>query len=520
VDSARLAGPLSGGSVALDERAAFKTIAHAVRYHLYLLIAIIALFVLAAGAATYVRPPTYQGTALLFVDERFNSSQGFDLALQAGELMSAHFIQAATSGPVLDRACSGKYFDTAGTATFTCTAGGLGPHVSANTVKGTSWIAVNADARSSVESAARANAVARAMLDQNQADIAALLKPTSDYLQSELIRLDTAIAAEQAAIALLPPVPAFQPAIAGHQATLTLLQSQYSATYGRAQDLVLQQNRLTGSLTLVQQAAPPARPIDPDLVRYLAAGLVAGLCVALFVVLLVDRFDDRLYETEALAHAAGTRLVVAVSQKDSKRLSNHASEPYALARANLLAQHPRLSKVLVVAASSRDRVRPVAAGLGLAGVKAGQRVLVVDADAQTYVMHQQAGRNGSKMTIVSAPSRGDARIASEALADADDNYDLTIMSAPSPDRDPTAVSLAHTADIAIVVATARSTRLADVRRTADSLRMAGIQVAASILATDSVKEAELPRSEQSQPELYEAAANQWRLPTWRGPGGS
>jgi hypothetical protein len=43
--------------------------------------------------AAIVRPPVYQGTALLFVDERFNSSQGFDLALQAGELLSAHFIQ-------------------------------------------------------------------------------------------------------------------------------------------------------------------------------------------------------------------------------------------------------------------------------------------------------------------------------------------------------------------------------------------------------------------------------------------
>jgi Mrp family chromosome partitioning ATPase len=152
-------------------------------------------------------------------------------------------------------------------------------------------------------------------------------------------------------------------------------------------------------------------------------------------------------------------------------------------------------------------------------VKAGQKVLVVDAQASTYVMHQQSGRNGSKMTIVSAPTTGGTRIADEALADADGKYDLTIFSAPSPHQDPTAVSLARTADVAIVVATARATRFSDVKRTVETLRSAGIQIAASILATESVKEVEAGAPEQPEPELYEMAVNQLRLPTWRGPIG-
>jgi hypothetical protein len=357
------------------------------------------------------------------------------------------------------------------------------------------------------------------MLDQNQADITALLKPTGDYLRAELTRLDSEIAAEQVAIAKLQPVLSQQAELAADQAKLTALQSQYSATYARSQDLVIEQNRLAGSLTLVQLADTPAKPIDPDPLRYLAAGLVVGLVAGLATVVVVDRFDDRLFEIEALSQAAGTRLVVAVSHREARKLSGHASDPYALARANLLAQHPRLSRVLVVAASRRDRVRPIAAGLGFAGVKAGLRVLVVDADAQTYVMHQQAARNGSKMTIVSAPSDGDVRIANEALADPQGQYDLTIMSAPSPDSDPTAVSLAHTADIAIVVATRRSTRFSEVRRTAESLRMAGIQVAASIFSTDSVREVPL-QAEHLDPQLHDVAVSQSRLPTWRGPGGS
>jgi capsular polysaccharide biosynthesis protein len=505
----------------VDERAALKTIANAIKHRLYVLIAIVASFTLAAGIAAIIRPPAYQGTALLFVDERFNSSQGFDLALQAGELLSAHFIQTATSRSVLESACSGTYFDTPATSGFSCDAATLAGNVSASTVKGTDWIGVNATASSAAESAALANAVGRAMIDQNKADVRQLIGPTLDSLNSELKTLSTEIQLEQTTIDQLQKQtpPGQQAPIAGHQANLSLLQSQYSATYAKSQDLLIEENQLSGSLTLVQPAIPPLKPYDPNPLIYIAVGLAAGLCVGLFTVVLVDRFDDRIFEPEALSLAAGTRLVVAVSSRDSGSLPNRPSEPYALARANLLAQHPHLTKILVVAASSRDRVRTVAAGLGMAGVKAGQRVLVVDAEASTYVMHQQSGRNGSRMTIVSSPVDGGTRIANEALADADGKYDLTIFSTPSPDRDPTAVSLARTADVAIVVATARATRFSDVKRTTETLRLAGIHVAASVFATDSGKGAEAAAPDRPEPELYEMAVNQLRLPTWRGPQG-
>jgi len=126
-------------------------------------------------------------------------------------------------------------------------------------------------------------------------------------------------AAKQATVDLLQKqtAPGQTAAIAGHQANLNLLQSQYSATYARSQDLVIEENRLAGSLTMVQAAVAPLKPYDPDPVRYLAAGLAAGLCVALITVLLVDRFDDRLFETDALGLAAGTRLVVAVNSEKS-----------------------------------------------------------------------------------------------------------------------------------------------------------------------------------------------------------
>jgi capsular polysaccharide biosynthesis protein len=495
----------------MDERAAFRTIGNGIKHRKYVLIAIVALITIGAGVASFVRPPTYQGEALLFIDQRFiTSSQTIDL--QGGELLTAHFIQEATSQPVLGRAVN-----AAAAQGYSYTPTTLGLHISAQTVRGTDWIGISATARSPLESADLANDVANALVAQNADDIHAQLAPNRSYIDAQLKQLSSDIAKEQAKIDALPAGTPPSTA-AAEQAQLTLLQSQYSSNYTKSQDLQIEENRLVGSLTLAQQATAPPKPIDPDPLRYIAAGLVAGFLIGLVVVVLLDRFDDRIFESEALSQAAGTRLVVAVSHKESTSTSAGPGHAYTLARANLLAQYPHMRKLLVVAASHRDIVRPIAAGLGMAAVKAGQKVMVVDAEASAYVMQSQAGKNGSTMTIVSSPTNGEARF-DEDPVDGDGKYQLTILSAPSPDSDPAAVTAARTADIAIVVATARATRYSDVRRTVETLRMTGIQVVASILA-DGIPERRPAEPEPEKPaDLLEVAVNQWRLPTWRGPGG-
>src|SRR2546430_2304333 len=58
-----------------------------------------------AFAAASTRPPTYQATALLQVDESQNVSQGFDIALQADQYLQQRYISMATSQAVLTRVC-------------------------------------------------------------------------------------------------------------------------------------------------------------------------------------------------------------------------------------------------------------------------------------------------------------------------------------------------------------------------------------------------------------------------------
>ena len=70
---------------------------------------------------------------------------------------------------------------------------------------------------------------------------------------------------------------------------------------------------------MVEAAQPPAKPADPDPVRYVLVGLVAGLALALVAVLLLEYFDERVREPEDLARAAGTPLVVMVPRATRRR---------------------------------------------------------------------------------------------------------------------------------------------------------------------------------------------------------
>lgn len=383
-------------------------------------------FVTLAGLAAFVRPPTYQGTAILFLDERYNSSQGFDLALQAGELMSHHYIQMATSTPVLAQVCSGP---DAGVVAPNgpCTSNALAGRVSAAPVTGTSLIAVNATGSDPTAAAALADDVAQGIIDQDREEVAQMLKPQRDYLDGELNRLNTAIQA------------------GGSPAQLNRLEGEYATTYARRQDLMLEEFRLGGNLSLVQLADPPVKPIDPDPKKYLLAGLVAGLLAAILAALWMELRDDRLREPGQLAKATGVPFVMAVPASRNGAI-NSDGQTYA----GLMALYPRLRTILVTAASAGDQAGIGAERLAAIAAEAGQGVLVVPADAYAN------------------------RPSPEPL-------EVTLVAAPSPATSARAIMLARSSDVAVVVATKGVTSFAAAERTAALLRRAGTDVAAAIL---------------------------------------
>ena len=466
------------------------TVTQALWRQRYLVILVAAIFVLIGGALTLITPRAYKATATLYLDTTRNS-QNFDVALQSAQLLQHDFIVLATQQPVVSEACAAP--------DVTCSAAELlnpdtvlKKRLAVSYLNGTSMLTVTARSSTATEAAALANAVAGAMIHQHQAEVDRLLKPSEDALDAQLKDLQKAMDAEQQAIQQATTSKGTNAgSLAAHQASLNLLAARYASLDGRRQDMRDLHDRLAGIASVSQPATLPTAPSEPDPLRYLLAALALGLAVGVLAALLRQRFDDRIFKPEDLAAAAGTPTVVVVPKIPGGTAGRAA---YTLAHARLLAQYPQMQKILLAAASRRDKSDGPASELGSAAAHAGQRVLLYRRRLSTEL------NGGSELTgfvplpnsdrwglmTVTASNGDDAQVAA-LVQSSDGGYDLTILAVPTPEVSAYAIKMGRAVDHAVLVATAGVTRFADARRSAELLREAGATVAASLFLTRKVK---------------------------------
>ena len=452
----------------MDERTPLRTFGDALRHRAWLVLAVVVVFLLGGLALVRFVPPTYTAQATLLVDNRWNGTQDLDTALLSSEHLALLFLQESTSRPVLQNVIS--------TLGLRVTPDQLTKRINAQVIKGTSLIAITASADRPQDASAIANAIAQTVVEQNRQEVADRLQATRKYLASELSNLSQQIDTLQKT----SPPANNSTAIAARQAQLAGLQSQYDSTYAKMQDITISQTRGESSVAVSDSATLPTRPTSPDPLRWLLAALLGGICMGVVLALVAEHYDDRLNSAEGLARASGTSLVTMVPRQFG-RSRDQQSNPYVLAHANLAVRHPEAHRVMFTPASSSDRADTLALQFGWAAAHAGQRVVVVQADAPAHALPSPVSPNGTSMTTIPLAAPSDPRLVARAFGHGDGQYDLAVLSVLALDASPTAISMAPAADLAIIVATAGMTHAADVRRTADSLRQAGVEVAASML---------------------------------------
>lgn len=468
----------------MDDRPPF-TLVDALRHRYWAVLGAVAACLLVAGALSLLLPKTYEATAVIYLDTA-RTATDFDAGIAAGDLLQHDFIILATSRPTLLEACALPFANCTAVETADPEAT-IAKRITANVFRGTSDVAVTAKAPTAEDAASLANAVARAMIDQDAAEVARLLKPARDDLDKQVTTLLAAMDVEQQA---LKSSTAGSSVATSHQVQLARLQAQYTLIVARQLDLGQRQDRLTNVASVSDPALPPTKPESPSPATYLLVALVGGLCAGVFTALLIERFDDRILSPESLAKAAGIPMAF-VSQGEARRLPLLAPRPqkqrlYSMALAHVLARSPDARTVLVVAASARDHVDAVAAGLGAVAADSGQRVAVIQRDGHS---RDSADLSRTRVAGASAMPNGNGSGTTAAVAemtrqenelDATSN-DLVLISVPSPDISPAALTLGRTIKRAVLVSTIGVTRFADTRRTAELLRESGVDVVAGIL---------------------------------------
>src|SRR5262245_55167802 len=440
----------------------YSTIGRALRRKLWL----IALVMVAGGAAAYqaaaVRPPVYEASTLVSIDQSQAASQGLDAAIQADQFLASRFISRATSRAVLQDVCTkeGRGCDPAA----------LARQVRVTTPKATAQLGIFATSSSPSIAARLANEVADALIARNRAQVEQALGSQRTYLQGQLKAQGDQLA--QA----LQQVSANE--VAGRQdaagiTQLTFLQTEYSSTYRRLQDLEVQRSQLADVLSVEQRAVPPRKPADPDPVRYVAVGLASGLIAGLLLALLAEGMRTRIHRGSDLADAAGTDIVVDFSRK----LLRGTGRPYAyLARISLAGPTEQPPALLLVGATLGERVNQVGQELANTVAASGRRVLLLLAPTPKRGGWWWRKNEGPSKVLVE-PDGSDGQPRSRSGED----VDLVIHCSLPPMLDPSATWLRAMPDRAIVIATRGLTRLGEVRRTVEMLDHVRVNVVASIM---------------------------------------
>ncbi|HKF78382.1 MAG TPA: Wzz/FepE/Etk N-terminal domain-containing protein [Candidatus Dormibacteraeota bacterium] len=456
-----------------------STVGRALRRRLWLIVLLTVAGGVAAHEATVKRPPVYEATALVSVDESGAASQGVDVAMQADQFLTQRFIALGTSRQVLQAVCAKERHG--------CDATALARQVRVTTPKATAQLAIVADASSPATAARLANEVADALIATNRAQVDEQLGPQRALLQDQLKQqgAQLSLALQQVAANDQVPVsdPAARPNTAG-VAQLTFLQTQYSSTYQRLQDLDLQRSRQYNLLSVEQRAVPVATPVDPDPIRYLAIGLVAGLLAGLLVALAAGGMRNRIRSSSDLAEASGTDVVVDFTRD----LMPGAGRPYAyLVRISLAEAAEHQQAVLLVGSTLGERVNAVGQELASAVAASGSRVLVLLAPTPS-VGWWWWRKTDRPSKILVEPDAADGQLAPRQ----GEGVDLVIHCSLPPMLDPSVTWLRSTPDSAILVATQGLTRFGEVRRTVEMLHRTGVQIHAAILLPLRIKSVRLP----------------------------
>src|SRR5215831_18973148 len=426
---------------------------------------LVVLITLGGAAAAYWasvhRPPVYEGTALVSINEGQSANQGVDVAMQADQFLTQRFISLGTSHEVLAAVCA--------TEGHGCDPTALARQVKVTTPRATAQLQIVADASTPATAARLANEAADALIARHATDVDAQLGPQRAYLSDQLKQDADQLNAALQQIAANDA--AGRPNTTGVE-QLTFLQTAYSSTFQRLQDLDLQRSQQLNMLSVEQRAIAPTTPIDPDPVRYVAVGAAGGLTAGLLAALLAGGTRMRIRSRSDLAEAARTDTVVDFGRD----LLPGAGRPYAyLARISLAGQEQQAA-LLLVGSTLGERVNDVGRELANVVAGTGKRVLLVLAPTTGGLLWRWR-RNQAPSRILVEPDGSDGSPAPPPGG----RIDLVIHCSLPPMVDPSATWLSSTPDTAVLVATKGLTRLGEARRTADMLHRAGVQVVAALL---------------------------------------
>lgn len=175
----------------------------------------------------------------------------------------------------------------------------------------------------------------------------------------------------------------------------------YDALLQRQKEVAATAGVNKSSVSIIDEATVPGKPVSPNLLVNLAVGFVAGLFFGLLTVLIKSQLDQQLRTPEDIAAATGLPILGIIPRSDAaisipEELNNPRSalsEAFFSVRTHIaLSRANGLAKTLSITSSSEGEGKSTAAySLARTIAKMNLRVLMIDADLRRPSAHHFFG---------------------------------------------------------------------------------------------------------------------------------
>ncbi|HEY3396303.1 MAG TPA: polysaccharide biosynthesis tyrosine autokinase [Armatimonadota bacterium] len=183
-------------------------------------------------------------------------------------------------------------------------------------------------------------------------------------------------------------------------------ETAYTDLLAQEQALSIQQAAAVASASVLNQPDVPTEPVSPQLKKNLVAGVLLGLLLGLVAGLVVERLDDTFHspkELERILRLPVLGLVRLKTEGDTVMLQDDDERsPFAEAfrslRANLrlTSVDGQPATVLITSSGRGEGKSTCAANLAIESARAGQQVILVDADLRRPALHRYFNLDGKR----------------------------------------------------------------------------------------------------------------------------